>query len=176
MPSIVGLDIGLRQMSSCDFSRRDNLRLIQLHNTEIDKWIKERHYLHSTPAGAVLRLEFVDDNGHRIGAMMWGRPVSPKVDQKHTLELTRMYFVDDTEHCAESKALAMARKYIRKHYPEIKGLIAYSSTAERHKGTIYIADGWFKVSETKSANGSWENRSGRKNRDLSIKIKFARTP
>jgi hypothetical protein len=147
-----------------------------LHNTEIDKWIKENHYLKSTPAGAVLRLEFLDDNNNRIGAMMFGRPVSPKVDQKHILELTRMYFIDDTEHCAESKALSMARKYIRKHYPQITGLIAYSSTAEMHKGIIYQADGWFKLSESKSPTASWENRKGRTNRDLSIKLKFGRSP
>ena len=54
------------------------------------------------------------------GAMMWGRPTSPKVDQENIMELTRMYFVDETEHCIESKALAMARKYIRKHYPKNK--------------------------------------------------------
>lgn len=147
----------------------------QVHSTEIDKWIKEHHYLHSTPAGAVLRFEFIE-NGERVGAMMWGRPVSPKIDQEHTLELTRMYFVDETEHCIESKALAMARKYIRKHLPQITGLIAYSSTAEHHKGTIYLADGWFKISETNSPRGSWANRAGRTDRDLSVKIKFGRTP
>lgn len=47
---------------------------------------------------------------------MWGHPTSRKLDQQHLLQLTRMYFVDDTEPYAESKALAMARKYIRKHY------------------------------------------------------------
>lgn len=30
--------------------------LRELHTTEIDCWIKEHHYLHSTPAGAVQRL------------------------------------------------------------------------------------------------------------------------
>lgn len=146
-----------------------------VHTTELDKWIKENHYLKSTPAGAVIRMEFVDDCENRIGGMMWGRPTSPKVDQKSILELTRMYFIDKTEHCVESKALAMARKYIRKHYPQIMGLIAYSSTAENHKGTIYIADGWFKIAETRSNTASWDNREGRKNRDNSVKFKFARS-
>jgi len=148
----------------------------QVHSIEIDKWIRERHYLKSVPAGAVIRLEFLNDVGIRIGAMMWGRPVSPKVDQKHTLELTRMYFIDETEHCTESKAFGMARKHIRKYYPHIKGLIAYSSTAEKHEGTIYKADGWFLISKSNSQNGSWENRPGRTNRDLSIKMKYARSP
>ena len=151
------------------------MELKVLHTKEIDAWIKEHHYLKSTPAGAVLRLEF-SENGERIGAMMWGRATSPKIDQKSILELTRMYFIDDTEHCAESKALAMARKHIRKHMPQIKGLISYASTGENHAGTIYEADGWFKIGESKSPNGSWENRRNRTNRDLSKKIKFGRTP
>lgn len=107
---------------------------------------------------------------------MWCRPASPKIDQKHILDLARMYFIDDTERFVESRALSMARKYIRKHYPQITGVIAYSSTAEKHKGTIYLADNWFKISETKSKNGSWENRPGRTDRDLSTKYKFGRSP
>lgn len=124
--------------------------LQQVHSTELDRWIKERHYLHSTPAGAILRLEFLNDDRTRIGAMMWGRPISSKIDQSHILELTRMYFVEESPKNTESYALAMARRYIRRHYPHIRGLIAYSSTAEKHQGTIYQADGWFKISESKS--------------------------
>lgn len=147
-----------------------------MHSTELDRWIANHHYLHSTPAGAVLRLEFLNDQRERIGAMMWGRPTSPQIDQQHILQLTRMYFVDQTERFVESHALGMARKYIRKHLPQIAGLITYASTAETHKGIIYLADGWFKISESKSKYGSWENRKGRTNRDLSTKLKFARTP
>ncbi|MBR2287103.1 MAG: hypothetical protein IJ865_02600, partial [Clostridia bacterium] len=100
------------------------LRMNISHTTELDRWIAERHYLHSTPAGAVIRMEFLNRNGERIGAMMWGRNTSPKQDQKNLLCLTRMYFIDDTEDFVESKALGIARKYIRKHYPQIKGLTA----------------------------------------------------
>ena len=149
--------------------------LRELHTTEIDCWIKEHHYLHSTPAGAVLRLEFLNDQNQRVGGMMWGRPTSRKLDQQHLLQLTRMYFVDDTEPYAESKALAMARKYIRKHLPRVKGLITNASTGEHHEGTVYVADGWFEIQRTKGG-GDWESRAGRKNRDMSGKIKFARSP
>lgn len=152
------------------------MKLIQVHTTELDKWIAEHHYLHSTPAGAVLRLEIQDDDGRRIGGMMWGRPISPRVDQLHILELTRMYMVDDTEPYAESKALAAARRHIRKHCPNIRGLIAYSSTGEGHSGIIYQADGWFEVSRTTAKSKGWSNRGGRIDRDLSPKIKYCRTP
>lgn len=151
------------------------MQLNAVHTKELDAWIAARHYLHTVPAGAVLRLEFVED-GQRIGAMLWGRPTSPKIDQKSILELTRMVFIDDTERFVESKALGMARKHIRKHCPQVRGLIAYSSTAEAHRGTIYEADGWFKISETRSNTGNWANRPNRQNRDLSIKLKFGRTP
>lgn len=142
---------------------------------ELDRWITARHYLHSTPAGAVLRLEFLD-GGERIGAMLWGRPTAPKLDQEHILQLTRMYFVDETEPFAESRALGMARKYIRKHLPRIKGLITYASTAERHKGTIYLADGWFRLGESKSYGRGWESRAGRVSRDMGTKFRYVRTP
>lgn len=61
------------------------------HSEEIDRWLCEHHYLHSTPAGAVIRMEF-RENGQRVGAMMWGRNTSPKQDQRNTLCLTRMFF------------------------------------------------------------------------------------
>lgn len=150
------------------------MKLNIIHSMELDAWIKERHYLHTTPAGAVIRMEFLDDAGQRIGAMMWGRNTSPKQDQKNQLCLTRMYFVEETERFAESKALGMARKHIRKHHPDIKGLVAYSSTGEGHEGTVYIADGWFTVSVTRDKKR--DCRKDRKNVDISSKIKWVRSP
>lgn len=151
------------------------MRLNELHTREIDEWIARRHYLGCVPAGAVLRLEFVDDKGERIGAMLWGRPVSPKLDQTQLLELTRMYFIDDTDAYAESRALGMARKYIRVHKPQIKGLITYVSTEQNHTGAIFRADNWFELGRSGSPRGGWSNRKGRIDRDLSPKIRFARS-
>ena len=145
-----------------------------LHTVELDAWIRDHHYLHSTPAGAVIRMEFLTEDGHRIGGMMWGRNPSPKQNQQNQLCLTRMYFVDDTERFVESRALSMARKYIRKHYPQIKGLVAYSSSGEGHEGTVYAADGWFEVSRTR--NNMRDTRENRKNIDTSSKIKWVRSP
>lgn len=58
------------------------MRLQISHSTNTDKFIREHHYLHTTPAGTVIRMEFTDDAGKLIGAMMWGRNTSPKQDQK----------------------------------------------------------------------------------------------
>lgn len=150
------------------------MRINIVHSMELDAWIRERHYLRTTPAGAVIRMEFANDAGERIGAMMWGRNTSPKQDQMNQLCLTRMFFVEETERFVESKALGMARKYIRKHHPSIKGLVAYSSVGEGHEGTVYVADGWFTVSVTR--DNSRDCRKDRKNIDISSKIKWVRSP
>lgn len=150
------------------------MKLNIVHSTEIDEWIRQRHYLKSTPAGAICRMEFTDDSGNRIGAMMWGRNTSPKQDRSDLLCLTRMYFIDETERFVESKALSMARKFIRKNYPQIMGLVAYSSTGEGHEGIVYKADGWFEVSRTR--DNKRDLRDNRKNIDISSKIKWVRSP
>ena len=148
------------------------MTLMISHSTDTDCWLQEHHYLHSTPAGAVIRMEFVD-SGQLVGAMMWGRNTSPKQDQKNILCLTRMCFVDDAPKNTESRALAMARRYIRKHHPEIKGLVAYSSTGQGHEGVVYQADGWFEVSRSRASK---DCREGRRNLDTSAKIKWVRSP
>lgn len=151
-----------------------NIRLYEEHDTTVDKWIIEHHYLHSVPAGAIIRLCFKDNSERVVGCMMWGRPSSRKLDQVEILELTRMCFLDDTEQFIESKCLGMARKHIRKHYSRVKGLIAYSSTGQGHEGIIYMADNWYQLGGSKG--GSWENRENRVNRDLSLKIRWTRSP
>jgi hypothetical protein len=139
------------------------MRIEATKSIELDKWIADRHYLKSTPAGARLRIWILGDSGNRIGAMMWGRPNARQLDQ-------------ETEPHAESKALAMARKYIRKHLPQIKGLLAYSSTGQGHEGTIYQADNWFMLGKTSKRKIGWSNRENRDQKDGSQKIRWVRTP
>ncbi len=148
------------------------MRLEISYKTDVDKWIQEHHYLHSVPAGARLRLWIKDDSGNIIGAMMWGRPTARTYSATRIMENTRSYFVDDTDRFAESKALSMARKLIRKHFPEVKGLISYSSSGVGHNGTVYQADGWFAVGTT--AAKCW-NKNGRKNIDPSKKTRWVRS-
>jgi hypothetical protein len=141
----------------------------------VDKWISERHYLGNTPAGARVRMAFYDKKVKLIGCMFWGRPVSRMLNQKKMLELTRMYFVDDTPTNIESFALAKARKWIRRNMPLVKGVIAYSSTAQEHEGTIYKADNWFKVG--KNLGGDWSRLKRPCNtKDKSPKVIWVRSP
>ena len=150
--------------------------LQEIHSTELDQWLRERHYLHSVPAGSRLRLEFLDDSGARIGAMLWGRPAAARLNQTQLLQLSRMYFVEDTESFVESRALGMARRYIRRHFPQVHGLITYASTEQGHAGTVHLADGWFQVGTSRSYGKGWGNREGRSNQDTSAKLVFVRSP
>lgn len=47
------------------------------------------------------------DGKYLVGAMMWGRPTSRKIDQKSILELTRCCFLDFMPKNTESKGLAI---------------------------------------------------------------------
>jgi hypothetical protein len=148
------------------------MRLEVCRTTDVDRYIAAHHYLRSVPAGARLRLWIKSDDGSIIGAMMWGRPTARTYSPTRIMELTRLFLVDGIGHCAESRALGMARRHIRKHFPEVKGLIAYTSSAQGHKGTIYEADGWFAVGRTRAR--PW-NRAGRKNIDVSYKTRWVRS-
>ena len=152
-----------------------NVYLTILRDSSVDDWIRERHYLKSVPLMASIKMCFKDNHHNILGCMMWGNPTARKIDQQNILELYRMYFIDDTEPFIESKCLAMARKHIRKHCPKIKGLIAYASTGAGHEGMVYRADNWYALGETKGA--SWKTRGGgRTDKDLSMKIRWTRSP
>lgn len=151
------------------------MRLIRSHSKEIDKWIAKRHYLKSTPPGARLRFWIIDDKGETIGAMMWGRPSARLLNKDTLLELTRMFLINNTEPFVESRALAMARKLIRKYMPQIKGLIVYSSTGQSHSGIIYQADNWFQFGKSQGDKWTRKNRE-RADIDISPKIRWLRSP
>lgn len=144
--------------------------------TELKDWLKERHYLHSTPPGFVFMLEFTD-GAERIGAMQVGRPASRAYDARRILELTRMYFVDAAPKNTESKGLAKMREFVRRWYPAVRLLLAYSDPAQGHRGTIYEADGWAPFGMTEGARGhGWKSRDGRRDTPFSKKQRWVRTP
>jgi hypothetical protein len=161
------------QINMLPNATRGAIQMYIVRDESVDAWIRERHYLRSTPATAIIRMRF-EDAAHRIvGCMMWGHPTARRLDQVAILELSRMCFIDDTEPYIESKCLAMARKHIRKYNSRIKGLIAYSSTGQSHEGVVYKADGWYELGRHTPAR--WGNRPGRVDRDTSDKIRWTRS-
>jgi uncharacterized phage protein gp47/JayE len=109
--------------------------------------------------------------------MMWGRPEARLLDEdaNHILELTRMHFWDTAEGF-RSASLASARKFIRKWYPQIRLVLAYSDPEQGHDGTVYQADGWARFGKTTNKKQGWANRAGRTDECGHSKIRFVRTP
>lgn len=143
---------------------------------ELRAWIAAHHYSGSAPPGYRFALEFLCERA-RVGAMLLGRPASRELDEQAWLELTRMYFVDDTERFVESRALAMMRRFVRTWVPQTKGLLAYSDPSVGHEGVVYSADGWAQFGRTRNGSG-WANRPGRKAAPgpPSRKLRWVRTP
>jgi hypothetical protein len=140
------------------------------------RWIKEHHYLRSTPPGFVVVLEFLEA-GKRVGAMQLGRPTSRELDAARVLELNRMYFIDEMPTNTESRALGMMRKFVRTWFPKVKLLLAYSDPSVGHHGTVYEADNWAPFGRTKRVKGyGWNNRGGRRETMCEPKIRWVRTP
>lgn len=138
-------------------------------------WLEKCHYKGYSPAGCVAAFEFCLDG--RIGGILIGRPEARELNADRIMEFTRVHFIDETEHCIESSALARVRKHIRVWYPLIRLVLAYSDPAEGHLGTIYEADGWAPFGRTKQRKATgWKSREGRKSEELGSKIRWVRTP
>ena len=155
-----------------------NLRRAQpSESREVRAWIMERHYTRSAPPGYAFALEFLDGR-QRIGAMLLGRPASRELDAARWLELTRMFFVDDTPPNVESQGLAMMRRFLRVWVPQTRALIAYSDPSVGHEGTVYDADGWACFGRTRNSAQGWRTRPGRNAPEgpPSRKLRWIRTP
>lgn len=109
--------------------------------------------------------------------MMLGRPSSRELDAERIMELTRMYFINETAHCVESQGLSMMRKFVRTWYPKIRLLLAYSDPTQGHEGTIYEADNWAPFGRTSHRSGEgWQSREGRESTQSWQKARWVRTP
>jgi hypothetical protein len=89
-------------------------------------------------------------DGKLEGAMQFG----PSIDKRKTqrmvtgtgwnefIELNRMAFSDLLPRNSESRALSVAFRLIRKHYPHIKWIISFADGTQCGDGTIYRASGF----------------------------------
>ena len=89
-------------------------------------------------------------NGKLEGAMSFGPPINKKgtinvvaqTQWNHMLELNRMAFSDVLPRNSESRAMAIAFKLIKKHYPHIEWVVSFSDGTQCGDGTIYRAAGF----------------------------------
>jgi len=106
-------------------------------------------------------------NDRLEGAMSFGSPldkrkVLPLVDGTQwngMLELNRMAFSDVLPRNSESRAMAVAFRLIKKHYPHIEWILSFSDGTQCGDGTIYRASG-FVLTSIKKNNSIWKAPTG----------------
>lgn len=106
-------------------------------------------------------------NGRLEGCMSFGSPmdkkkVLPLVDGTSwngMLELNRMAFSGVLPRNSESRAMSIAFKLIKKHYPHIEWILSFSDGTQCGDGTIYRASG-FVLTQIKENSSLYSTPSG----------------
>jgi hypothetical protein len=89
-------------------------------------------------------------DGKALGVMQFGPPFDkrkllPLVEGtawNGMLELNRMVFADALPRNSESRALAVAMRLIRQHYPQVEWVVSFADATQCGDGTIYRASGF----------------------------------
>ena len=98
-------------------------------------------------------------NGSLQGAMSFGPPINKKgtinivaqTQWNGMIELNRMAFSDVLPRNSESRAMAIAFRLIKKHYPHIEWVVSFSDGTQCGDGTIYRASGFVLTGIKKNA-------------------------
>lgn len=106
-------------------------------------------------------------NGKCGGAMQFGPSVNKHASRNlfknagwnEWIELHRMAFADWLPRNSESRAIAIAIRLIKKHYPHLSWIISYSDAAQCGDGTIYRASG-FALTDIKKNTSMWRMPDG----------------
>lgn len=124
-----------------------------------NKVVKAVHYSGKVVQNSNLHFGVFLD-GKLEGAMSFGSPldkrkVLPLVKDtawNNMLELNRMAFSDKLPRNSESRAMSIAFKLIKKHYPHIEWILSFSDGTQCGDGTIYRASG-FVLTQIKENTG-----------------------
>lgn len=89
-------------------------------------------------------------NGRLEGAMQFGPPIDRRkvlplvkgTEWNNMIELNRMAFSEVLPRNSESRAMSVAFKLIKKHYPHIEWILSFSDGTQCGDGTIYRASGF----------------------------------
>ena len=114
-----------------------------------NKVIKQLHYSGKVVPNSQLHLGvFLNDKLE--GVMQFGPPINKKgtinivSDTKWNsmIELNRMAFSERLPRNSESRAMSVAFKIIKRHYPHIEWVVSFSDATQCGDGTIYRAAGF----------------------------------
>jgi hypothetical protein len=114
-------------------------------------------------------------NGKLEGVMSFGASLDKRKTQKLVdgtnwndfIELNRMAFSEALPRNSESRALSIAFKLIKKHYPYIEWIISFADATQCGDGTIYRASG-FVLTGIKKNTQIWQAETGEKYSRMSL--------
>lgn len=125
------------------------IRVAPISAKDANALVQRVHYSGKVVPNSQLHMGVFLD-GRLEGAMQFG----PSMDKRKTLglvrdtawngflELNRMAFSDRLPRNSESRAMAVAFRLIRKHYPHVEWIISFSDGTQCGDGTIYRAAGF----------------------------------
>jgi len=157
-------------------ARAKDIRVAPISSSDAAALVKRVHYSGKVVQNSQLHLG-VFLNGKLEGAMQFG----PSLDKRKTqgmvegtawngfLELNRMAFSDKLPRNSESRAISIALKMIRKHYPHIEWIISFADGTQCGDGTIYRASG-FVLTSIKKNTSIWRAPDGSTATDLSLRL------
>ena len=120
-----------------------------ISRADADRIVKACHYSGKVVQNSQLHFG-VFLNGKCGGAMQFG----PSLDKRKIqglvratgwndfIELNRMAFADWLPRNSESRAIAVAMRLLRKHYPNLEWVISFADATQCGDGTIYRASGF----------------------------------
>jgi hypothetical protein len=116
---------------------------------EAGRVVRSVHYSGKIVQNSTLHLG-VFMAGNLCGAMQFGSPLDRRkvlplvrgTEWNQMLELNRMAFDERLPRNAESRALGVAFRMLRKHRPDIKWILSFSDATQCGDGVIYRASGF----------------------------------
>lgn len=145
-----------------------DIRVEPIARADADRFIKRVHYSGAVVMNSQLHLG-VFLGGRLEGVMQFG----PSTDKRKLqglvagtawnefIELNRMAFSEALPRNSESRALGVAMRMLRKHYPWLKWVVSFADATQCGDGTIYRASG-FVLTQVRKNKAIWVDAAGNK--------------
>jgi hypothetical protein len=144
--------------------------------TLADKVVKKYHYSGKVVQNSNLCFG-VYYKGLLLGAMQYGSPTNKRkmlplvknTQWNGMLELNRMAFSDALPRFAESRAISLSFKWMKKNAPHIKWIISFADGTQCGHGTIYQASN-FKLTQIKKNTSLYRLPNGKVIHTISLRV------
>ena len=129
------------------------IRLAPISSKDSAKLVKALHYSGRSPQNSQLHLGVFLD-GRCGGVIALGPSIDKRrmanlvegSDRNDFLEINRMALAEWMPRNSESRVIAMAIRYLKKHHPRIKWIVSFADGTQCGDGTIYRAAGFLLTS------------------------------